>query len=195
MSEVLRSPDAASVQSQPKVSPPSAGSLPMRRAKPEGGNSEGALGPEKLAELKKEVSEAKKDSKLQRKASKVTIDKGFVPEKPKVTPDEPSQAFLKRRAESTAARKYLDSLATGANPGAVSSQKKPAANTNKTRKAKAKAKARSKASASKKVKSTINKARCFGSIGFFQRLFRDTRILDIMSTFFKTLIEWCMIVS
>lgn len=154
---VLRSPDAASVQSQPKVSPPSAGSLPMRRAKPEGGNSEGALGPEKLAELKKEVSEAKKDSKLQRKASKVTIDKGFVPEKPKVTPDEPSQAFLKRRAESTAARKYLDSLATGANPGAVSSQKKPAANTNKTRKAKAKAKARSKASASKKVKSTINK--------------------------------------
>ena len=167
----------------------------MRRAKPEGGNAQGALGPEKLAELKKEVSEAKQDHKLQRKASKATIDKGFVPEKvkPEVTLDEPSQAFLKRRAESTAARKYLDSLATPANPGAKSSQKKPAANTNRTRMAKAKA--RSKASTSKKVKSKTKKARCFGSMCFFQRLFRDPQVFDIMSTFFKTLIEWCMIVS
>lgn len=186
VSEVLRSPDAASVQSQPKVSPPSTSSLPMRRAKPGGGNAEAALGPEKLAELKKEVSEAKKDSKLQRKASKATIEKGFVPEevKSEVTLDEPSTATLKRKAVSSAARKFLDSLATPANPGA---QKKPAANTNRTRKAKAKAK--SKASSSKKDKSHTNKARCLGLICFFQRLFRDPQVLDIMSTFFKTLIE------
>ena len=120
VSEVLRSPDAASVQSQPKVSPPSTSSLPMRRAKPGGGNAEAALGPEKLAELKKEVSEAKKDNKLQRKGSKATIEKGFVPEKvkPEVTLDVPSAATVKRKAESSAARQYLESLATPANPGA-----------------------------------------------------------------------------